>query len=75
MADPFPSHAAPLGKIAGHTSSCTFGFRIGKPVALGHAYHAVADGTRVQVDIARTLYDATAVEGPLFDPEGNRMKV
>ena len=75
MADPFPSHAAPLGKIAGHTSSCAFGFRVGTPVALGHARHAVADGPRVHIDAAEILFDATVVEGSLFDEERNRMKV
>lgn len=63
------------GKIIGQTSSTAFGYRVGKPVALGHAHHAVADGARVQVDIARRMFDATVVEGPLFDPDGARMKV
>lgn len=63
------------GAIIGQISSCAFGYRVGKPVALGHAHHAVKDGTCVQIDIARTLFDATVVEGPIFDPGGNRMKV
>ncbi|WP_138473224.1 FAD-dependent oxidoreductase [Poseidonocella sp. HB161398] len=62
------------GKIVGQTSSCAFGYRIGKPVALAHLHHPLADGTRVQVDIARTLFEATVTCGPLFDPEGARMK-
>ena len=62
------------GKIVGQTSSCAFGYRIGKPVALGHVSEPVADGARVQVDIARTLYDATVTLGPLYDPDGSRMK-
>lgn len=62
------------GKIVGQTSSCAFGYRIGKPVALGHVSEAVADGARIQVDIARTLYDATVTLGPLYDPDGDRMK-
>jgi len=62
------------GEIVGQTSSCAFGFRVGKPVALGHTRRSLEDGTQVQIDIARTLYDATVVLGPLYDPEGKRMK-
>ncbi|MCP9481197.1 FAD-dependent oxidoreductase [Shimia sp. CNT1-13L.2] len=62
------------GKIVGQTSSCAFGYRVGKPVALGHTHTPLEDGARVQIDIARTLFDATIVHGPLFDPDGTRMK-
>ncbi len=34
----------------------------------------LGDGQRVQVDIARRLFDATVTLGPLFDREGARMK-
>ncbi|MBE1284051.1 MAG: FAD-dependent oxidoreductase [Rhodobacteraceae bacterium] len=62
------------GKIVGQTSSCAFGYRIGKPVALGHVKGEITDGARIQVDIARTLYDGTVTIGPLYDPEGQRMR-
>ncbi|PSL20049.1 GcvT family protein [Shimia abyssi] len=62
------------GKIIGQTTSCAFGYRVGKPVALAHHHGTVAHGARVQVDIARVFYDATVVVGPLFDPDGSRMK-
>lgn len=62
------------GEIIGQTSSCAYGFRVGKPVALGSVTGAITDGTRVQIDIARKLFDATVVIGPLFDPDGSRMK-
>lgn len=62
------------GEIVGQTSTCAFGYRIGKPVALGHSNRPVATGDRVQIDIARTLYDATVTIGPLFDPTGTRMR-
>ena len=42
-------------------------------LALGHA-KGLGDGQRVQVDIARRLFDATVTLGPLFDREGARMK-
>lgn len=63
------------GKIIGQTSSCAFGYRIGKPVALAHVSEQVKDGARVQVDIARQMFDATVTLGPLYDPDGTRMKV
>lgn len=74
--------AVPLGhepvylgdEIIGQTSTCAFGFRVGKPIALAHTSRVIEDGARIKVDIARVLYDATVVLGPLFDPEGDRMK-
>jgi len=74
--------AMPLGhepiycddRIVGQTSSCAFGYRIGKPVGLGHIHEPVKDGTRVQIDIARQMFGATVAVGPLFDPKGTRMK-
>ncbi|MCV6584766.1 MAG: FAD-dependent oxidoreductase [Marinibacterium sp.] len=62
------------GQIIGHTTSAAFGYRVGAPVALGMLDAPQRGGTKVQVDIARTLWDATLVTGPLFDPEGTRMK-
>lgn len=61
------------GKIIGKTTSTAFGHRVGKPIALGYAKGAIADGARVQVDIARQLFDATVTVGPLYDPAGERM--
>ena len=62
------------GKIVGQTSSCAFGYRVAKPIALGHSSVHFEDGARVQIDIARKLYDATVTIGPLFDTSGSRMK-
>jgi 4-methylaminobutanoate oxidase (formaldehyde-forming) len=79
----FDSDAAvPLGhepiysgdRIVGQTTSCAYGYRVGAPVALGHSDVALEDGARVQVDIARQMFDATVVIGPLFDPTGERMR-
>ena len=63
------------GQIIGQTTSCGFGYRIGRPVALAHLSGKLpADGSPVMVDIARTLHPARVVHGPLFDPDGARMK-
>jgi len=74
-------NAVPLGHepiyandtIVGQTSTAGFGFRVGAPVALGHG-KGLKDGQRVQIDIARTLFDATVSTKPLFDPNGTRMR-
>ncbi len=62
------------GKIVGQTSTCAYGYRVGKPVALAHVKQPLQNGTRVQVDIARKLFDASVTIGPLFDPTGSHMK-
>ncbi|AMY03398.1 FAD-dependent oxidoreductase [Mesorhizobium ciceri] len=62
------------GRILGQTSSCAFGFRVGKPVGLGHTREQLRNGERVQIDIARQMHDATVTIGPLFDPQSLRMK-
>ena len=61
-------------QIIGQTTSCAFGFRIGKPIALGLLKEKVSNNTNVYVDIARHLYNATVSTGPLFDADGLRMK-
>ncbi|MDJ0824289.1 MAG: FAD-dependent oxidoreductase [Rhodobacter sp.] len=62
------------GRIVGQTSSAAFGHRIGKPVALAQIDTPLPNGACVQIDIARTLFDATVSHGPLFDPTGARMR-
>ncbi|MDG2404744.1 MAG: FAD-dependent oxidoreductase, partial [Paracoccaceae bacterium] len=54
------------GQIIGQTSSCAFGHRVGKPVALAQTKIAVADGTRVHLDVAGTMFDAIVTLGPLY---------
>ncbi|MEO1551235.1 MAG: glycine cleavage T C-terminal barrel domain-containing protein, partial [Pseudomonadota bacterium] len=66
-----PIYAA--GEIVGQTSSAAYGFRVDAPVALGHAKGLEA-GQKVEVDIARTRFEATVRFGALFDPTGARMR-
>lgn len=78
--------AAPLGnepvrlvnEIIGETTSAAFGYRIGRPVALARlrvaAAAGVADGARVDIDIARQNFTATLTAAPAFDPGGTRMR-
>ena len=62
------------GEILGLTTSAAFGYRVGRPVALAHLARDMATGDQVEVDIARTRFRAEVVRGPLFDPEGARMR-
>ncbi|MFY0610064.1 MAG: FAD-dependent oxidoreductase [Hyphomicrobiaceae bacterium] len=62
------------GQIIGQTTSCAYGYRVGRPIALGLVKTPVAAGTPVTVDIARDRFDATVTIGALFDPDGSRMK-
>ena len=61
-------------QIIGQTTSCAFGFRIGKPIALGYLKEKVLNNSNVYVDIARHLYRATVSTGPLFDADGLTMR-
>ena len=62
------------GRIVGHTTSAAFGFRIGRPVALGHIRVDGIDGRQVEVDIAGMRFTARMQFDPAFDPAGERMK-
>ncbi|MEM7596731.1 MAG: FAD-dependent oxidoreductase [Pseudomonadota bacterium] len=62
------------GHIIGQTSSCAYGYRVGAPVGLGHVNASVPPGTQVQIDIAGTPFNAVIHHGPLFDPDGTRMR-
>ena len=62
------------GEIVGETTSAAFGYRVGKPVALGYAHVDAPEGLDVQVDIARELFAARLTTSPAFDPKGARMR-
>jgi glycine cleavage system aminomethyltransferase T len=74
--------AVPLGHepiylgdtIIGQTTSAAFGFRVQRPVALAMVKEPVASGADVRVDIAGKMFTAKAIIGPLFDPDGSRMR-
>jgi len=62
------------GKIVGHTTSATFGYRIGKPVALAHVHADDPDGLEVEVDITGERFKARLQCAPAYDPRGLRMR-
>lgn len=75
-------NAVPLGhepiydgeRIIGKTTSASFGYRIGRPVALAHASGNDLDGKAVTVEVTGQRYAAHLQFAPAFDPEGRRMR-
>ena len=66
--------------IIGKTTSCAFGYRVGKPIALAQASSVLVSGIvqsdeTVEVDIGGSLYEAHLSVSPLFDATGTRMKI
>ena len=62
------------GGVAGQITSCGFGYRVNRPVALGIVNCKVEDGESVDVDIAGEFHSAKIFSGPVFDPNGSRMR-
>ena len=62
------------GRTIGHTTSASYGHRIGGPVALAHVNSPNPDGLEVEVDIAGNRTSARTQFAPAFDPSGARMK-
>jgi len=61
------------GKIIGKTTSAAFGYRVGKPVAL--ASILIDAGLDVKINIGGEKFSGRVSASPVFDPDGNRMKV
>jgi 4-methylaminobutanoate oxidase (formaldehyde-forming) len=65
------------GRIVGLTTSAAYGYRVGKPLALGYVGASGSgdlDGSTVEIDIAGRRYAATVSLAAVFDPEGRRMR-
>jgi glycine cleavage system aminomethyltransferase T len=63
------------GEMVGKTTSATFGYRIGSPVALGYLRaDAAVEGARVKIDIARNMFVGVVTLSPAFDACGARMR-
>ncbi len=64
------------GRIIGKTTSASFGYRIGKPIAIAQVnYDQFLDQLAVEVDIARNLLKGKILTQPAFDAEGKRMRL
>ena len=64
------------GRIVGKTTSAAFGYRVGSPIALAdlNDHEARIDGGRVTVNIAGVPCAGVVKLGPVFDPDGLRMR-
>ncbi|MBI1495038.1 GcvT family protein [Halocynthiibacter styelae] len=61
-------------KIIGHTTTATYGYRIGKPIALAYVHAEDADGVNAEIDIAGVRFPVRLQNACAFDPSGLRMK-
>ncbi len=63
------------GAAVGYVTSGAFGHCVGKSLAAGYVPSACArDGERLQIDILGELRTATIRRGPLYDPQGARLR-
>ena len=62
------------GRIVGLTTSAAFGYRVGRPIALGYVDLEASEGDAVEIDIARRRYAAQLTFAPAYDPAGERMR-
>ena len=64
------------GSIVGKTTSAAFGHRINAPVALADISdaNARAEGAVVHINIAGQMMSGCVKRGPVFDPDGSRMR-
>jgi glycine cleavage system aminomethyltransferase T/glycine/D-amino acid oxidase-like deaminating enzyme len=63
------------GRIAGRVTSGGYGYTVGRSIAF--AYLPLADatpGTKAEIDIFGEWVDAEVVRGPLWDPQGERVR-
>ncbi|MDC0167931.1 FAD-dependent oxidoreductase [bacterium] len=76
--------AVPLGnepiyfnnKLVGRTTSASFGYRVGAPLAIAYLNdeEVLNDGQRVSIDIGGNLFHGIVSIKALFDPLGKRMR-
>ena len=62
------------GRIVGQATSASFGYRIGRPLALGYVDAGIAEKATVALDIAGTLFRAQVLHAAAFDPHGTRLR-
>lgn len=62
-------------EIVGQTSSCAFGYRVGKPIALGHVNSLIKNDALVTVNVAGDIYSAKLSYTSVWDPKGKLMKI
>lgn len=62
------------GKVLGVTTSGDFGHTIGKSIVFGYVPAAEAGHDDYEIEVYRKPIKARRVDGPLYDPQGERMR-
>ena len=62
------------GEVAGIVTSASFGYNIGKSIALGYIPPAKQQSKDIKIEIIGKAKDAQIVTEPLVDPSGSRMR-
>ena len=63
------------GRAIGYITSGGYTHNVGKSVAMAYvASECGAADSKVQVEILGQMYDAVVQGGPLYDPDGSRMR-
>jgi dimethylglycine dehydrogenase len=64
------------GECVGYVTSGGFGHTVGQSIALGYVASAHAQpGTHIEVEILGDMRPATVLATPLYDPDGERMRM
>ena len=84
LTDPEPLlyHNEPIlrdGEIVGYLSSGAYGHHLGAAIGMGYVPCAGESGdqllaSRYEIDVAGTIYEATASLRPMYDPKSERVK-
>ena len=61
------------GALCGQVTSAAFGYRVGRPVALG-MLQAPREGERVELDIGGQRFAGSVTLEAVFDPRGARLR-
>ena len=62
------------GRAVGYVTSAAFGFSVGRSIAYAWVPTALINGDRVRIRYFDADLDATLVQEPLFDPNGERLR-
>ncbi|MEN9505512.1 MAG: hypothetical protein RI958_1438 [Actinomycetota bacterium] len=62
------------GTVVGFTTSANFGHTIGAPIAYGYVPTELLDRTVFDIEVYGTAIRARRHDGPLYDPDGSRMR-
>lgn len=62
------------GRPAGRVSSGAYGYHVGQSLALAYLRPEITPGTALEVMILGRPHRAVVLDGPAFDPEGQRLR-